>query len=160
MHLIHTTDEDNIYQILKNGKLMSSSKTKNVRMYGQPEGSKYIYLRLGKPGDFGNIVLDNTLLLDNVFYLQTGWSGEPVTQKIDGRKLTLNELNELLDNFNKEVNKWRKRNKFNPMIMMSNEILVKNNISLKKYLLRINITENNKIIKYAKKHYPDVNIMH
>jgi hypothetical protein len=45
MQLIHSTNNNNIYKILKNCKMISSSKTKNVRMYGIEKESKYIFLR-------------------------------------------------------------------------------------------------------------------
>ncbi len=48
-------------------------------MYGHPHGSIYIYLRLSQKNDYGNLYLDSKLLLENVFYLQTGWHEEPVT---------------------------------------------------------------------------------
>lgn len=46
---------------------------------------------------------------------------------------------------------------------MSNEILVKNNISLKKYLLEIKIMkklidQNPKVLEYIKTNYPNVKI--
>jgi hypothetical protein len=77
MQLIHSTDNDNIYKILKNGKMRSSLKTKNVRMYGIEKGSKYIFLRLKTQNDIhDNLCFDINLLLYNVFYLHVGWSGE------------------------------------------------------------------------------------
>ena len=42
---------------VKDGKLKSSSKTKNIQMYGQEQGSKYIYLRLGLKKDYANEIL-------------------------------------------------------------------------------------------------------
>ena len=109
MNLIHTTSEDNILKILEDGKLKSSSQTKNIRMYGKKNGSKYIYLRLGKKKDYGNLVLDYKLLLENKFYLQIGWSGEPNTEIIDGALLTETKLINLLKNFNKRVNEYIKK---------------------------------------------------
>lgn len=84
--LIHSTDPNNIISILKDKYFKSSNKTNNIRMSGNHK-SKYIFLRLGKRNDiYGNIYLDNKLLLDNIFYLQVGWNGYPTTCKIDGRK--------------------------------------------------------------------------
>lgn len=48
MYLLHNTDETKIFEILSDGKLKSSFKTKNIRLYGKEEGSKYIYLRLNQ----------------------------------------------------------------------------------------------------------------
>jgi hypothetical protein len=81
MHLIHTTFEEDILIILKDGYLKASYETKNIKMYGQAQGSRYIYLRLDKRGDYGNFILDENLLLENNFYLKTGWSGEANTEK-------------------------------------------------------------------------------
>lgn len=148
MYLIHTTDENKLYKILLDGKLLSSRKTKNVRLYGHKEGSKYIYLRLGKKKDYANIYLDPKLLLKNTFYLQIGWSGEPSTERIDGRKLSEKQLLELLDNFNKKINMYINKNKDNNgfIIQMSNEIIIEKSINLKKYLKKINISKYNKKI--------------
>jgi len=42
---------------------------------------------------------------------------------------------------------------------MTNEILVTKKVSLKKYLKQINISkDNNKLIEYCEKNYPDVKI--
>ncbi len=148
MYLIHTTDENNIYKILNDGTLKSSLKTKNVRLYGNKEGSKYIYLRLGKKNDYANIYLDPKLLLENVFYLQTGWHAIPITEKIDGKNLTENDLIDLLKKFNNRVNYYIKQNKENKGFIqqMSNEILLEKNVNLKKYLKKINISKYDKKI--------------
>lgn len=163
MYLLHNTDESYIYKILSDGKLKSSSKTKNVRMFGQPSGSKYIYLRLNQNNDNGNLYLDTKLLLNNIFYLQTGWHGEPVTEKIDGRNLTLTQLNKILSDFRKQVQKYYKAQQKNNIlipIMMSNEILVKNNIDLKKYLKKIHIiNKNQKIINIINESYPEITFL-
>ena len=163
MYLLHNTDESYIYKILSDGKLKSSSKTKNVRMFGQPLGSKYIYMRLNQKKDYGNFYLDPKLLLENIFYLQTGWHGEPVTEKIDGRKLTLTQLNKILSDFKKQVQKFYKtqlKNNIPIPIMMSNEILVKNNIDLKKYLKKIHIVnKNQKIINITNESYPKITFL-
>lgn len=164
MYLVHNTDELYLGKILLDGKLKSSSKTKNIRMYGHPSGSKYIFLRLSQKNDFGNLYLDSKLLLENVFYLHTGWHGEPVTEMIDGRKLTLRQLNKILIEFKKQVQKFYKnqiKNNIPIPLMMSNEILVKNNIDLKKYLIKINISKFNKnICENVEKNYPNTKIVY
>lgn len=163
MYLLHNTDESHIYKILSDGKLKSSSKTKNVRMYGLPEGSKYIYLRLNQKNEHGNLYLDYKLLLENVFYLQTGWHGEPVTEKIDGRKLNQIQLKKILNDFIKQVKKYYKtqiKNNIPIPIMMSNEILVKNNINLRKYLKKIYIINKNpKIMNILNNFYTDITFL-
>lgn len=138
MHLIHTTFgavEEDILKILKDGYLRSSKQTKNIKMYGMEEGSSYIYLRLCKKSDYGNFILDENLLLENNFYLKTGWSGEAETEKINmykGVDYNKNKLNKLIHKFNQMVNNYLKKNSQNPNpIMMSNEILLKKRINLK-----------------------------
>lgn len=158
MYLLHNTDESYIYKILSDGKLKSSSKTKNVRMYGNPSGSKYIYLRIEQKKDLGNLYLDSKLLLENVFYLQIGWHGEIIEEKIDGRNMKEDELKILLEEFKRKVvNNYKKQKKIGIPIMMSNEILVKNNINLKKYLKKIKIVnKSDKIKNILKNNYPNV----
>lgn len=166
--LLHNTDEKYIYKILSDGKLKSSSKTKNIRMYGNQNnniGSKYIYLRISQSGDYGNLYLDSKLLLENIFYLQLGWHGEVIDkhEKIDGRKLTPKELKNILLKFKKKVKTYYQnqiKNNIPIPLMMSNEILVKNNIDLRKYLKRIHIVDKNKkIIDKINKSFPDVKLI-
>ncbi len=160
MYLIHTTDENYILKILKDGYLRSSKWTKNVRMYGWEEGSKYIYLRLDKRGDYGNLVLDDNLLLENNFYLNTGWNVEPKEkEKIKGIDLTEKSLKRILEKFNKSVDNFIKERKkqLGYVLCMTNEILLTKKINLKKYLKKIKISKYNKeIVDYCKKNYPDV----
>ena len=165
MYLIHTTQENFMLKILKDGKLKSSSKTKNVQLYGQEQGSNYIYLRLGLKKDYANIYLDYKLLLDNVFYLHIGWQAEPASKKIDGGKLTLLELDNLLNDFVNKVKKYYKKpfvdNDSKLPLMMSNEILIKNNINLNKYLKKIAIANYDKNIeKIIDEKYPNVKLMY
>jgi hypothetical protein len=164
LYLVHNIDQNDLNKILSDSKLKSSSKTKNVRMYGHSSGSKYIFLRLSQKNDYGNLYLDSKLLLENVFYLHTGWHGEPVSEMIDGRKLNIEQLNEILNGFKKNIQKYYKNQikKNIPIpLMMSNEILVKNNIDLKKYLIKINMSKfNKKISEYVEKNYPNTQIIY
>jgi hypothetical protein len=159
MVLIHSTDENNIMSILKDKYLKSSNKTDNLRVCGNNK-SKYIFLRLGKRNDiYGNMYLDNKLLLDNIFYLQVGWHGYPTTCKIDGRQLNDVELNDILKKFNYKINKAIvQRKSIVEKTLMSNEILVMKNVSLKKYLIKIDSNDEN-VINYCKVNYPTVKII-
>lgn len=161
MVLIHSTDPDpnNIISILKDKYLKSSDKTTNLRL-GSLHKSKYIFLRLGRRNDTcGNMHLDNKLLLNNIFYLNIGWHGDPTTSKIDGRKLNEVELNDILNKFNYKINKANKqRNIEIQKTLMSNEILVLKNISLKKYLTKIDSNDEN-VINYCKINYSHVKII-
>lgn len=167
MYLIHTAFEEDILSILKDGYLKSSYQTGNIRMFGQETGSKYIYLRLGKRNDWGNLILDSNLLLENNFYLKTGWSGEAFTANnnlVKGNDYNSNTLKKLIQQFNIVVNKYYKKKskeKYPIPPMMSNEILVKKKIPLKKYLVQINLTkQDKKIIDYVEKNYPNTQILY
>lgn len=153
MYLIHNiSNKKNIYKILKDGYLKPSSKTKNIQMSGY--NTKYIFLRLNKKNDEANIYLDYRLLLDTVFYLNIGWSGDVTNNsiKIDGTKLDEKQLKQILKIFNEKVNNYIKLNE--TPILMTNEILVKRDISLKKYLRKIkNIDLDDKTIKLIDKNY-------
>jgi hypothetical protein len=193
--------------IIKSGKLKSSSKTKNVSMFGRTKGSKHIFLRIGLEDDLGNFYLDPSFLLKTSFYLQLGWvNGEPNTKKIDGRKLSQEQLEKLLQEFSIKVKRriiqriyyWNKNFstmkyyddselEFNDIIIPddkvdeeynklnkedvrdftidSNEILVENNIDLKKYLRKIILTKKlngyekkDEIIETVKQMYPNVEL--
>jgi hypothetical protein len=186
--------------ILKSGKLRSSSKTKNVGMFGRTKGSKHIFLRIDQKNDIGNLYLDPSFLLNTSFHLQLGWDdGYPNTKKIDGRKLSQEQLEQLLQQFAKEVKKdivrrvhnWNKKNekksqmkssandefivddnnvdeeynKLDKKYYNSNEILVENNIDLKKYLRKIVLTKDiegynkkDEIIETVKEMYPNVEL--
>ena len=165
MHIIHTTFEEDILNILKDGYLRTSKQTKNIKMYGQEQGSSYIYLRLDKKNDYGNFILDENLLLKNNFYLKTGGTGEADTKKSNLHKgIDYNKINlkKLIHNFNQIVNNYLKKNSQNQFpipIMMSNEILVTKKINLKKYLIQINLSKyDKKIIDYVEKNYPNTKI--
>ena len=184
--------------VLKSGKLRSSSKTKNVGMFGRTKGSKHIFLRIDQKNDIGNLYLDPSFLLNTSFYLQIGWDdGLPNTKKIDGRKLSQEQLEQLLQQFSKEVKKDIIRRFHKKKLQMksfensefavdddnideeynkldekdyfifshSNEILVENNIDLKKYLRKIVLTKDiegynkkDEIIETVKQMYPNVEL--
>ena len=78
--------------------------------------------------------LDTQLLLTCVFYLHIGYHGEinKKSIKVDGRKLSEDQLNSILKKFIIKIKKYNKT--ISLPIMMSNEILVRKNISLHKYL--------------------------
>lgn len=177
-HFSYGADEDRFLKILKEGYLKPSFKT-NVRSLYQNEGSKWIYTRIStdivKSDEyFGHFYLDYSLLLNTTFVLHTGWDTEDKIESyqiIDGTKLKKSQLEKLLlqfkslciENykFNRLIAKINKR----PMVnskdyKYTNEILIKDDINLHKYLRKININEDeDKIKKYVKKHYKKVNIL-
>jgi hypothetical protein len=145
LHNIWGNDQLKIlHKILEDGFLKSSSKTKNVQLYGLEKGSPYIFLTLpiGKNMIMNTLILDEKLLLEHTFYLHTGWSGEvdKDEKKYIGKEFTHLELSKILNKFEKDIHKYLlKSNEI--YSFYSNEILVKNNISLKKYLREIKIVK-------------------
>jgi hypothetical protein len=120
--LLHSTDEKFLLKILQDGYLKSGSQTKNNQMFGQKQGSKYIYLSLGKSNDlYANIYLDPKLLLNCIFYLNIGWNGDPKYEHINGNQLNEIELNSILKKFNNKIKNNMKKNE-ESFILMSNEI--------------------------------------
>ena len=77
MDLLHTTFGTEPIKILKSGKLLSSAKTKNIKLFGRKKGSPFIFLRLQRKRDKATFHLDYKLLLETKFYLHIGWRGEP-----------------------------------------------------------------------------------
>lgn len=151
-----------LYKILTDGFLKSSSKTKNVQLYGIEKGSPYIFLKMAKIKSIGGtvLILDEKLLLEHIFYLHIGWNAEvdKNEKKYIGKELSSSELAKILNKFKKDIQKEELLNS-----VMSNEILVKNNISLKKFLLEIKINkkyidENPKLLDYIKTNYPNVKL--
>jgi hypothetical protein len=160
MYLLHNTNSE--AKILRDGELKPSAITKNIQLYGLEPGSPYIYLRLKIKNDSAPFKLDYKLLLEHEFYLNVGWFVEPTSKIIDGRKLTANELKDLLTDFRKKVEEYyakRKNPRISP-ITMSNEILVLGNIDMHKYLKKIRIMSTNPgaktISNLIDKHYPNV----
>jgi hypothetical protein len=158
-----------LYKILTDGFLKSSSKTKNAGLSG--EGSPYIFVKIpisfGRQPPFSGItlILDEKLLLEHIFYLHIGWSGDKNGKKYIGKELSSSELSKILNKFKKDIQQYiqtyHKEKFFN--LIMSNEILVKNNISIKKYLLEIiihkrHIDENPKLLEYIKTNYSNVKV--
>lgn len=163
MFLLHNTLSTDPLTILKSGKLLSSAKTKNVQLFGYKKGSPYIFLRLQRKLDGGTFYLDYKLLLETKFYLHLGWKGEPEGKIIDGTKLSLTELTALLEEFGKKVDEYYTKAKKRMVMprMMSNEILVANDIDLHKYLKKIypNYLITKDMKKEIKSMYPNVELI-
>ena len=165
-NLAHSIFDNNqpktLYKILSDGFLRSSSKTKNSKLFGHEKGSPYIFIKI--PFDDGimatTLILDEKLLLEHSFYLHTNWSGkvDKSEKKYIGKELSSSELSKILNKFEKDIEKNGGSNSF-----MSNEILVKNNISLKKYLLEIRILKKHidnmpELLEYITTHYTNVKV--
>jgi len=158
-----------LYKILNDEFLKSSSKTKNVHLYGIKKGTPYIFLKIPSSSSFSGItlILDEKLLLEHNFYLHIGWKAEvdKNEKKYIGKELSSSELAKILNKFKKDIQKYTQKYQKEQFFdsRMSNEILVKNNISLKKYLLEIKIAkslidENPKLLEYIKINYPNVKL--
>jgi hypothetical protein len=159
-----------LYKILTDGFLKSSSKTKNVKLYGSEKGTPYIFVLIEKIERLSGItlILDEKLLLEHNFYLHIEWKAGIVKneKKYIGKELSSSELSKILNKFIKDTQKNIQRLKkehYPSFSVMTHEILVKNNISLKKYLLEIKISKedidkNPKLLDYIKINYPNVKL--
>lgn len=157
-HSVAGPDFETIYSILKSGKLKSSSITKNVRMFGEEEGSPYVFLNIKDlvKNYWTRFVINSDFLLTKKFCLNLGWRTDcDKDYIIDGKKLSKYKLNKILKEYKDKINIPKEFD------TMSHEILVLKSIDLKKYLKEVYITiklseeERNKIEKVSKK-YPNV----
>ena len=142
-HISFGNDDNRFINILKDGYLRPGSKTKQSGLYGS-NNAKWIYLRINTDinrfDKFAHFYFDNSLLLKTKFVLNISWITEDNLDKkdiIDGTKLTKEELNELLTKFKKQAYDSFIQKKCKVPVNMSNEILVKNDINLHKYLVGI-----------------------
>jgi len=169
--LQHTTWENREMQILVDGFLRPSYRTGIYGIYGEEYGfSKWIYTRINtdidKKDSFGfNLLIDPEVLLSTKFILHIGWKPEESIKKediIDGTKLTKSKLKKILENFKKQcILAYEMRELLGEKNMnsaSSNEILIKDDVDLHKYLSDYR-TSDNGIIQYMKKHYPKVKII-
>lgn len=162
MYLLHVATIKSMNKALKDGYMKPSSVTKNVQMYGQKQGSDYIYFKLpyGNDAYSSSFYFDDKLLLENVFYLQTGWNGGPVVDKIDGRKLSYDKLKKILKKFKRRIKYFvKKRESEGKYANLTNEILVEKNVSLEKYLVKMQTYGDKKMKKYVEANYPNVEII-
>jgi len=176
MYLTHFSDAStkNILNILRDGYLRPSIKTKNKRLFGR-DLSEHIYMMIeDKSNNFTYIkpgavfYLDIKLLLRDIFYLSEGWYAENIkinTTKIDGTKITEDKLVKKLKKF---IKRMKKKDKTKVVIsnnvymdrLFSHEIKTKKDIPLDKYLVKIELQQDkdNKIKKYITKKYPNVKV--
>lgn len=136
--MIYGYDFNDVYSILQSGFLKSGSKTGKSMMYGSAN-SKYTYLMID--AKLRVFELDPLLLLENTSFIHVGWKANPTKDsiKIIGKKYTREKLLTFLRKFKnqKEIKDIAKTG--NPM---THEILVKNNINLKKFLKNIRLDPN------------------
>lgn len=153
--------------ILRDGFLRSSKETGNYKLSGNRDNEtvKYIFLKINLRNNepfTDTFTFNRDLLLEQTFWLNYGWNAKPTDNsiKIDGTKLTPDELYKILLEYQKNVNKYVKERRKNGRYFtnsMSHEILIKNPINLHKYLDKIqdySLTDKEK--QYAIKNYPNV----
>jgi hypothetical protein len=167
MMLQHFTLNKYHYDIIKDGFLRPSKKTKNNANHF--ELANWIYTRINTninkiDKDWHVFLIDSKVLLHTDFILHTSWTSEldKCNQIIHGKKLNEKKLLTILENF-REVAKYN----FNidriihkiPLSysIYSNEILIKEDIDLHQYLLEYH-GDDKETIEYLKEHYPNVKI--
>lgn len=187
-HILVGADKETKLKILKSGKLLSSNKTKNVKLFGHEEGSKFIFLQMdsksflpkGCPSPFYSaqkIELSSDLLLESDFYLKRGWSGDSLLNAFHfpGRELNERKKNKILKNFCNSVKSQlelellesefvsqeqihRSEDSITPF---SHEILIPDEIDLK-FLISFPILKNKEknIEKLLKMKYPNVSVVY
>lgn len=162
-HCVFGPSDDEFLEVLKSGYLKPSSKTKNIKASGREEGSKFIFLQItnDKSLDMMCYHLSPDFLKENRFLLLRGWGGwDDIKRKelINGKELSEEEFKKELKDMKNKVDKYIK-NTQHRIKDMSHEIIVSNQINLKKYLKRIIVPKNyTKTIEYLKEKYPHVKI--
>lgn len=161
--LQHFSPFENHESIIKEGWLKSGYKE---GLYGKK--SKWIYVRINteinQMDSMYDFLIDESVLLHTKFILHTGWYSEDYkcNEIIDGTQLTKYKLKKILEKF-KEICKLNYELKKiihgkNMFVHHSNEILIKEDIDLHKYLVAYN--GNEKLIEYIKINYPKVKNMY
>lgn len=187
MYLAHGSycDGNKILKILEDGYLRASNKTKKGKYCGD-DLSKYIFLMMVKKEFlFSGVIfyLDYELLLDRVFYMNVGWMGNVImkdleykawygkyipTEKHNGNKMTKKKLDKALTKFLKKTVGCLKNIKNKKLVdyykYRDHEILISKNISLKNYLVKIDLRSlskksQKKLEKYIENYYPDVEVI-
>ena len=163
-----STNIKNIYKIMKSGYLKSGIKTGVIRMWGWENPSKYIYLMFYDVARMTpHLELDSNLLLENISYLNNGWSGEPHKKsiRIDGSKINKKELKEILTKYRNDVKNQKIYNNYKNLPLF-HEILLEKDIDLVKYLRKLTLFNDvkgkktyYKLLELMKKKYPKVEII-
>ena len=160
--LQHFSPEENHESILKDGWIKPGYKTGKGSLYGKE--SKWIYVRINTEINASDssfhFLIDENILLHTKFILHTGLYSEDYecNEIIDGTKLTKYKLKKMLNKF-KEICKlnyeMQKLIGKHMQVHHSNEILIKEDIDLHKYLVEYH-GMNKELIEYVKIHYPKV----
>ena len=155
---------DSLYKIIKSGYIKPSIKSKNIGLFGDKVGSKYIFLsyyskknkkyfsKKGGPVRF----FINPFYLKKIYY-NLEWYG-----KTKNKSVEVNTDN--LHNIEKEiVGKLSKKSELDDTdILMSHEILTKKDINVKKAIMKIEINKDiedvDNIIKLFSEKFPNIKI--
>lgn len=169
--LQHYSHKKYHYDIVKNGWLQPSIKTKNNANHF--ELASWIYTRINtdinkEDREWATFVIDPMCLLHSEFILHTSWTSEldECSHIIDGKKLKKSEIKKILEHFKKisihnfDIEKILNKEikGYSSISYMSNEILIKEDIDLHQYLLEYH-GDDKKTIEYLKEHYPKVKII-
>jgi hypothetical protein len=131
-------------------------------LYGKE--SKWIYVRINTEINKSDLsyhfLIDESILLHTKFILHTGWYSEDYecNEIIDGTKLTKYKLKMILDNFKEMCRLNYDMKKIIGKKLQghhSNEILIKEDIDLHKYLVAYN-GDDKDLLTYIKLNYPKV----
>lgn len=161
--LQHFSKKKYHYEIVKNGYLQSSKKTNNNANHYEP--ADWIYTRINTDIDKDDknwhvFLIDLTVLLHTDFILHTEWTSElyKCNEIIHGKKLNKKKLINLFENFKEVAIHTYNMNKIihkSYSSIYSNEILIKEDIDLHKYLLEYH-GDDKETIEYLKENYPHV----
>jgi hypothetical protein len=167
------TNKTIIRTILEDGFLRNANTTKNSKMTGNINESNYdknagktIYFEInliGKRQSHPTFILDISLLMEQIFWLNIGWQAGITDNsiKINPKNITKENLTNILTEFQNEVIEDHKKTKIPGFKnLFTNEVLVKKPVDLHKYLLAIN---KNSLMKddiaYMKINYPNVKLI-
>ena len=163
-----------IYYDVNKNTIMEILKNKVITPYNYKK-LKYTKLNLKHIGEYKmdyddsyHFEFDSKLLLENEFilnldYCALNYKAQLKKKYQNGRTLREYELKEKLKKFHENSIKYMNYRKKHELFWFFNiytdEILVKENISLEKYLKGVYIPKyNKKIVDYCKKYYPQVTV--
>ena len=145
-HIVFGNGAKDILRILKDGFLRSSKETKNVKLFGRPEGSEYIYLQLNNKGPHLEIDIKALEPKVNPAYFNYGWCAglcarlqPPSSKKPDQNDRSVSEpfsLDQLV-----KYKSWIAGFKILPGLH-SHEIIATKPIDLTKYLKKVKLGRN------------------
>lgn len=166
-YLVHTVIDPKpkkIIKILKDGYLLSSSKSKQFGLC-HGEYLDYVYfMLLGSeriPFGIGGVtfIIDSSILSDHSFRYALSWIGGDIDRSIKVKRN--DDVKHILDKIDNHIQSVHDTPDNPTNKMLSHEILIKNSVDLNKYLIAIccSFSLSSESINYLKKHYPNVLIL-